>query len=292
MLILCIDTKILPNLIFPTVLVAHQEVVGGAFEWTRHARARVSNVLRGIVFARVQYARSSASSASARLIYCFLVSLVLACCTPFTAALASTMGGGNRSDDRDPAGSGKTRGATWKYDSSDIKLGCRLRNKRFWIPGKTADWWSWATTSTAWQPRVKTCACKSFSVTKFSLGKIIHRKSFRPRCAWAKKANIFSRWKFPAIRYLYHVCYSSPHLTLGSQYDVRPFLLHYAELCEIQNENIPFLRVFRGQTQDINAEGRYDRVQVYPCVSLMQHSTSPCVILWTGLTLYNHLGTE
>ena len=31
----------------------------------------------------------------------------------------------------DPAGLGKTRGATWKYDSSDIKLGCRSRKKRF-----------------------------------------------------------------------------------------------------------------------------------------------------------------
>ena len=91
----------------------------------------------GIVFARVQCARSS--SASARSIYRFLVSLVLACCMPFTAVLASAMAGGDSSDNRDPAGSGKTRGATWNYDSSDIKLGCRLRKKRFRIPGKTAD---------------------------------------------------------------------------------------------------------------------------------------------------------
>ena len=42
--------------------------------------------------------------------------------------------------------------------------------------------------------------CKNFSVTKFSLGKIICRKNFRPRRAWAKKAKIFSRRKFPAIR--------------------------------------------------------------------------------------------
>ena len=53
----------------------------------------------------------------------FLVSLVLACCVPFTAALASVMAKGDSSDDRGPAGSDKTRGATWKYDSRDIKLG-------------------------------------------------------------------------------------------------------------------------------------------------------------------------
>ena len=45
MLILCIGTKISPNLISPTARVAHQEVVGGALEWTRHAWARISNVL-------------------------------------------------------------------------------------------------------------------------------------------------------------------------------------------------------------------------------------------------------
>ena len=55
----------------------------------------------------------------------------LACCTLFTAALASAVAEGDSSDDRDPAGSGKIRGATCKYDSSDIKLGCRLRKKRF-----------------------------------------------------------------------------------------------------------------------------------------------------------------
>ena len=43
MLILCISTKISPNLILPTARVAHQEVVGGALE--RHARARISKVL-------------------------------------------------------------------------------------------------------------------------------------------------------------------------------------------------------------------------------------------------------
>ena len=32
-------------------------------------------------------------------------------------------GQGDSSDDRGPAGSGKTQGATWKYDSRDIKLG-------------------------------------------------------------------------------------------------------------------------------------------------------------------------
>ena len=52
--------------------------------------------------------------------------LALACCTPFTAALASAMAEGDSSDDRGPAGSG---GATWKYDSSDIKLGCISRKK-------------------------------------------------------------------------------------------------------------------------------------------------------------------
>ena len=51
--------------------------------------------------------------------------LDLACYTPFTAALASAMAEGDSSDDRGPAGSGKARGTTLKYDSSDIKLGCR-----------------------------------------------------------------------------------------------------------------------------------------------------------------------
>ena len=36
--ILCTGTKILPNLISSTARVAHQEVVGGALEWTRHTR--------------------------------------------------------------------------------------------------------------------------------------------------------------------------------------------------------------------------------------------------------------
>ena len=45
MLILCIGTKILPNLISQVARVAHQEVVGGALERTRHAWARISNVL-------------------------------------------------------------------------------------------------------------------------------------------------------------------------------------------------------------------------------------------------------
>ena len=45
MLILCIGTKILPNLILQIARVAHQEVVGGALERTRHALARILNVL-------------------------------------------------------------------------------------------------------------------------------------------------------------------------------------------------------------------------------------------------------
>ena len=44
----------------------------------------------------------------------FLLPLVFACCTPFTAALASAMAEGDSSADRGPEGSGKTRGATWK----------------------------------------------------------------------------------------------------------------------------------------------------------------------------------
>ena len=71
--------------------------------------------------AHVQYAPSLARS----------ISRLLACCTPFTAALASAMAEGNSSDDRGPAGLGKIRGAMWKYDSSDIKLGCRSKRRDF-----------------------------------------------------------------------------------------------------------------------------------------------------------------
>ena len=56
------------------------------------------------VFARVQCVRSSAS---ARSISRFLLSLVLACCTLFTAVLASVMAEGYSSDDRGPTGSGE-----------------------------------------------------------------------------------------------------------------------------------------------------------------------------------------
>ena len=112
----------------------------------------------------MQCARSSA-----RLISRLLVSFIFACCTLFTAALASAMAEGDSSDDRGPAGSGKIRWATWKYDCSDVKLGCRSRKKRFLIPGKTADWWWWGT---AW------------------------KKKFHARCAWVKKAKIFSRRNF------------------------------------------------------------------------------------------------
>ena len=45
----------------------------------------------------------------------FLLPLVFAYCTPFTAALASAMAEGDSSADRGPKGSGKTRGATWKH---------------------------------------------------------------------------------------------------------------------------------------------------------------------------------
>ena len=55
------------------------------------------------VFARVQCVRSSARSISR-----FLLSSVSACCTPFTAVLASAMAERYISDDRDPAGSGKS----------------------------------------------------------------------------------------------------------------------------------------------------------------------------------------
>ena len=72
------------------------------------------------VFART-YSLHNRSLAS------LIVSLVLACCMPFIAALASAMGEGDSSDDRGSAGSAKTRGAMWKYNSSYIKLGCRLR---------------------------------------------------------------------------------------------------------------------------------------------------------------------
>ena len=61
---------------------------------------------------RVQCARSTSR---------FLVSLVLACCTPFTAALASAMAEGDSSDDRGPAGSSKPevqRGSTTVATSS------------------------------------------------------------------------------------------------------------------------------------------------------------------------------
>ena len=44
----------------------------------------------------------------------FLLPLVFACCTLFTAALASAMAEGDSSADRGPEGSGKTQGATWK----------------------------------------------------------------------------------------------------------------------------------------------------------------------------------
>ena len=53
------------------------------------------------VFAYVQCVRSLG------MIACLLVSLILACCMPFTAVLASAMAEGYSSDNRDPAGSGK-----------------------------------------------------------------------------------------------------------------------------------------------------------------------------------------
>ena len=57
--------------------------------------------------------------------------LVLACCMPFTAALASAMAEGDSYDHRGPAGSGKARGTTLKYDSIDIELGCRSIQRAF-----------------------------------------------------------------------------------------------------------------------------------------------------------------
>ena len=104
MLKLCIGIKISPNLISPTARVAHQEVVDGALEWTRHARGL--NIER-----------------TGRLINLSLLSSYML----FTTALASVMVEGDTSDNRGPIGSGKTWGATWKYDSTDIKLGYRLR---------------------------------------------------------------------------------------------------------------------------------------------------------------------
>ena len=47
---------------------------------------------------------------------CFLV---LACCTPFTAVLASAMAEGDSSDNKGPAGSGEAQGTTLKYDGHD-----------------------------------------------------------------------------------------------------------------------------------------------------------------------------
>ena len=101
MLILCIGTKISLKLTLPTVRVARQDVVGGALERTRHARARISNVL-------VLYSHAHTLHMIPGKISHFLVSLVLACCMPFTAALASVMAEGDSPDDRGPAGSGKT----------------------------------------------------------------------------------------------------------------------------------------------------------------------------------------
>ena len=90
--------KISLTLISPTVRVAHQEVVGGALEWTRHAQilyyvtAYFPTCILIFIF-----------SSYLKCIHCFLVSLALACCTPFTAALASAMAEGDSSDDRGPA---------------------------------------------------------------------------------------------------------------------------------------------------------------------------------------------
>ena len=57
--------------------------------------------------------------------------LVLACCTTLIAALTFTMAEGHSSDDRGPAGSGEARGTTLKYDSIDIKPGCRSIQRAF-----------------------------------------------------------------------------------------------------------------------------------------------------------------
>lgn len=45
------------------------------------------------------------------------------------AALASAMAEGDSSANTGPAGLGKAQGAAWKYDSSDIKQGCRSKRR-------------------------------------------------------------------------------------------------------------------------------------------------------------------
>ena len=118
-----------------------------------------------------------------------ILALVLACCTP------------SCNDGRlGPARSGKARGTILKYDSIDIKLGYRWIVWIVWMVKKSR--WPWDIYRTAWQPRVKSCTWKGFSVTKISISKIIRRKKFRPRCTWAKKAITFSGPKFCAIWYI------------------------------------------------------------------------------------------
>ena len=121
MLILCIGTKILPNLISPTARVTHQEVVGVALEQIRHARAQISNVL-------VPYLHVWSVCMILGKIYLSLLSFLGLSLlhTVHTAALASAMAESDSSDDRGPTGSGKTRGATWKYDTVH-----RSRKKKF-----------------------------------------------------------------------------------------------------------------------------------------------------------------
>ena len=114
---------------------------------------------------------------------CFLV---LACCTPFTAALATAMGEGYSSDDKGPAGSGKVGGI-------DIKLGCRSIQRALFEQLKTAD--DHEALLELRHPRAKSCTCKNFSVTKISLSKIIRRKHFSPIARLGEKDENFLRAK-------------------------------------------------------------------------------------------------
>ena len=79
-----------------------------------------------IVFARVQCARSLALGLGT-----INLSLLSFLGLSLLHVVHSSVGLCNSSDDRGPAGSGKTRGATRKYHSSDVMLGCRWRKKRF-----------------------------------------------------------------------------------------------------------------------------------------------------------------
>ena len=101
MLLLCIGTKLSPTLISPKAGVAHQGVVGGALERTRHVRARVSNVM--VPYSHARTVRTIYRSPSQQR-------------WPLTIGVP-----------QDRAKPYVQRGST--SDSSDIKLGCRSRKK-------------------------------------------------------------------------------------------------------------------------------------------------------------------